>query len=229
MGKNAYMGIYGERLPYAMGHGKNLPRLFPKDTILRDMGERMGKNMVECKLVKKPKSKLPATSHANDFWMDECLCNRLLDGLREGRDLKATCEAVGVPKADYDRALKEGYRCLLRAPKDRTPDEMARAEFYCKAKEAVSEFEKSCVTTVLKSAKMGDWKAAAWLLERRLPEVYGKRELPPLQPQTDAKPQAIQIKIVDAGADAERMKRLEREVDMETDGVPAIDAEADGK
>lgn len=174
-----------------------------------------------------PKKKnLPSTSHANDFWMDECVTKRLLDGLREGRDLRVACEAVGIAKPDYDRALKEGYRCLLKAPKDRTMDEMARAEFYCKAKEAVEQFERSCVNAVLKSAKMGDWKAAAWLLERRLPEIYGKRELPPLQPQTEAKPNAIKIEIVDASSDAERMKRLEKEVDDEVYGMPALDAEA---
>lgn len=183
-------------------------------------------NDLKPKLLKKKGSNLPCANHANDFWMDEMVTKRLLDGLREGRDLRVACEAVGIDKASYDRALKEGYRSLLVPPHERTKDQMARAEFYCKAKEAVEDFERANVNSILKSAKMGDWKAAAWLLERRLPEIYGKRELAPIQPQTEEKPNAIKIEIVDASSDAERMKRLEREVDDEVNGMPAIDAEA---
>lgn len=169
---------------------------------------------------------LPATSHANDFWMDEAACDALLKGLREGRDLKTTCEAIGIAKPDYDRALKEGYRCLLKPPHLRTKDEIARAEFYMRAKEAVSDFERSCVDVILKACRMGDAKAAMWLLERRLPEVYGKRELPPLATSEDKQPAAIKVEIVDASSDAERLKRLEAEVDAETDGTPkTVDAE----
>ena len=177
---------------------------------------------------KKKANALPATSHANDFWMDETVCDVLLKGLREGRDLKTACEAVGIAKPDYDRALREGYRCLLKPPHLRTRDEAARAEFYMRAKEAVSDFERSCVDVILKACKMGDAKAAMWLLERRLPEVYGKRELPPLQTSEDKQPAAIKVEIVDASVDAERLKRLEAEVDAETDGTPkTVDAEGD--
>lgn len=63
-------------------------------------------------------------------------------------------------------------------------------------------------------------------MERRLPEVYGKRELPPLTTSEDKQPAAIKVEIVDASSDAERLKRLEAEVDAETDGTPkTIDAE----
>ena len=50
----------------------------------------------------------------------------------------------------------------------------------------------------------------------------------PLTTSEDKQPSAIKVEIVDASSDAERLKRLEAEVDAETDGTPkAVDAEGD--
>lgn len=148
------------------------------------------------------------------FWDDpECL-GILTKGLEEGRDLKTSCESIGVTKELYNKALQEGYKALLLPVDCRTDDEKALANFYVACKTAVSEFEQTAVHTILKAAKYGDWKAAAWLLERRLPEVYGKRELPPLQPEGDSRAQAIKVEIIDANDEAtqNRLANLEAEV-----------------
>ena len=152
-----------------------------------------------------------------EFWLDDEKRTQLMDGLREGRDPKVTCEALGISKPEYDRALKEGYRCLLMPYKQRNEREMAMAEFYCEAKGSLMEFERNQVGVILKSAEMGDWKAAAWLLERRMPEMYAKRELPPIRPEVADAP-SIKIELVDPTSDSERMLKLERETLDEIDG-----------
>lgn len=151
------------------------------------------------------------------FWDDDEALNILTKGLEEGRDLKTTCETIGVTKELYNQALQEGYKALLLPVDRRTKDENALANFYIACKSAVSEFEQTAVTRILKAAKYGDWKAAAWLLERRLPETYGKRELPPLQPETDNRAQAIKIEIIDANDETtqNRLANLEAEVRAE--------------
>ncbi len=148
------------------------------------------------------------------FWEDPDCLKVLTTGLEEGRDLRTSCESIGVSKPLYDKALQEGYKALLLPVSSRTKDEQALADFYIACKTAVSEFERGAVSTILKAAKYGDWKAAAWLLERRLPETYGKRELPPLQPEGSDKPQAIRVEIIDPHDEVteNRLKSLEAEV-----------------
>ena len=152
-----------------------------------------------------------------EFWNDDEKRETLMQGLREGRDPKVTCEALGISKPEYDRALKEGYRCLLMPYKQRDEREMAMAEFYCQAKHSLMEFEASQVGVIINSAQMGDWKAAAWLLERRMPEMYAKRELPPLRQEVSDAP-SIKIELVDPTSDSERMLKLEQETLDEIDG-----------
>lgn len=152
-----------------------------------------------------------------EFWNDDEKRDALMQGLREGRDPKVTCEALGISKPEYDRALKEGYRCLLMPYKQRDDREMAMAEFYCQAKHSLMEFEASQVGVIINSAQMGDWKAAAWLLERRMPEMYAKRELPPLRQEVSDAP-SIKIELVDPTSDSERMLKLEQETLDEIDG-----------
>lgn len=160
------------------------------------------------------------SASVSEFYMDSHLAKAICDGLSKGRDIRATCEAVGVDKPSFDRAMKEGYRCLLIPYKGRTPEQNSVAEFYCLAKEAVRDFEETNVAVIRKAAKMGDWKASAWLLERRLPEVYGKHELQPIAKEREQTP-AIEVKIVDSSIDSARMERLSREVLDEIDGKPS--------
>ena len=152
-----------------------------------------------------------------EFWLDEDKREQLMSGLREGRDPKVTCEALGISKPEYDRALKEGYRCLLMPYKQRNEREMAMAEFYCEAKGSLMDFERNKIWKIQKTAEMGDWKAAAWLLERRMPEMYAKRELPPIRPEVADTP-SIKIELVNSESDAERLLKLEQETLDEIDG-----------
>lgn len=174
------------------------------------------------------KKKLPTTKknevqlkyknlYQERFWADPESIKTLTKGLKEGRDLKVCCESIGIAKPLYDNALKEGYRCVLMKPENRSEDDNLLANFYIECKSAVAEFEQSAIESVLKAAKYGDWKAAAWLLERRMPETYGKRELPPLQTESDNRANAIKIEIIDSHSNEveNRLKKLEMEAKAE--------------
>jgi hypothetical protein len=151
------------------------------------------------------------------FWADPNSIKVLTKGLKEGRDLKVSCESIGIAKPLYDNALKEGYRCVLLKPDNRTEDENLLANFYIECKQAVSEFETGAIGSIIKAARYGDWKAAAWLLERRMPETYGKRELPPLQTGEDNRATSVKVEIIHSHDEAteNRLARLENEVKVE--------------
>ena len=46
-----------------------------------------------------------------------------------------------------------------------------------------AEYKGALLTIIAKSAQERDWKAAAWLLERKYPDEYGRRERAPEAPQ----------------------------------------------
>ena len=54
-------------------------------------------------------------------------------------------------------------------------------------------------------------------LERRMPEMYAKRELPPIRPEAPEAP-SIKIELINPESDSERMLKLERETLAEIDG-----------
>ena len=73
---------------------------------------------------------------------------RLIDALRGGTDIDTATLFAGVDPADL---TPEVWEAVLKA----------RAEAVVRA-----------VTQIQKAAHQGDWKAAAWWLERALPETY---------------------------------------------------------
>ena len=77
--------------------------------------------------------------------------------LRKGCTIKAACQAANIGRATY-------YRWIEEIP-----------EF----KEFVNATESDVEATLLDTIReFGDWRAAAWILERRYPQRWGvKREL----------------------------------------------------
>ena len=47
-----------------------------------------------------------------------------------------------------------------------------------------TEYKGALLTIIAKSAQERDWKAAAWLLERKYPDEYGRRDRAPETPQS---------------------------------------------
>lgn len=82
---------------------------------------------------------------------------RLLHGIRLGWRYELACAYAGVHYATF-------ARWRLAFPQ------------FCEAvKEAEAQGEATSLRAIHAAASAGEWRAAAWLLERRFPETYGRR------------------------------------------------------
>ncbi|WP_448539831.1 terminase small subunit-like protein [Roseiflexus sp.] len=101
----------------------------------------------------------------------------ILDTLRRGASLAAAAAAAGV---NPDTVLN--WR-------------RARRVFAIAVERAMAEGALRALDAIWTAAESGDWRAAAWLLERRYPEDYGRQV-------TDARVQgALTIRIIDESSD----------------------------
>ena len=85
---------------------------------------------------------------------------RLKKGGANHKDIAA---AVGVSEWQFSRWINN--------PK--TPGQTQLAQ---EMKKAEADYKNALLAIIAKEAKERDWKAAAWLLERKYPEEYSRRE-----------------------------------------------------
>lgn len=88
---------------------------------------------------------------------------KLLAGVAEGVSLRRLCGSLGVPENQvYDRRAND-------------------PEFAKQWSEALLKFERGRLGAIRDRAR-DEWKAQAWLLERRWPDEYGQRKPGSLTP-----------------------------------------------
>jgi transposase len=90
--------------------------------------------------------------------------------------------ANGASSARAARAVGVGERTLRRWLRDGLAEQVAQARAARpEAKDALAEAR--LVVVVARAAALGDWKAGAWLLERRWPDRWGREVTihPPLR------------------------------------------------
>lgn len=107
----------------------------------------------------------------------------ILAGLQQGNTRRASAEAAGVSSRTLQRWLQRGrdsktgkYVELLRR--------VEAAE--CKAETAM-------VKSIVQAASEGDWRAAAWWLERRVPQDFAKRQRLSVEPEQGPVEFVVQI------------------------------------
>jgi transposase len=89
---------------------------------------------------------------------------KILLHLRVGAYMETAAACAGIAKDTLYAWLKKGAR-----------GEKPYAEFAEKVHKAVAESESRDLATVLKASQK-NWTAAAWRLERRFPERYGRND-----------------------------------------------------
>ena len=91
-------------------------------------------------------------------------CKRILEALRAGNTRRASACAGGVDPSTFcnwqNRAIADG--------------EGPYFDFFKQVKEAEAEAERDALSTI-RSAAVDSWQAAAWYLERRYPQDYGRK------------------------------------------------------
>jgi hypothetical protein len=89
--------------------------------------------------------------------------------LRIGMTRRIACEVANVDYATFARWMQKA-----ETPGDDDPSVIACREFRDVVRKAEAESVRSLAAEVRKAVKR-DWRAAAWLLERRCPEDYARR------------------------------------------------------
>jgi len=83
----------------------------------------------------------------------------LLDNLRQGMSIRAACALVGISERTYQRWREED-------------------EEWVEASDHAIRFSEPILIARMKALaeEKGDWRAHAWLLERRFPKEWGPRQ-----------------------------------------------------
>src|SRR5215212_2644711 len=92
---------------------------------------------------------------------------KILTAIRAGNSVFVAAQRVGIDRSTFHRWMEQGD------PKGRKRSDAPYRAFRSKVEEARAVAEVRDVTLTAKAAEH-DWRAAAWRLERRAPERYGK-------------------------------------------------------
>ena len=98
----------------------------------------------------------------------ESTVKKLLDAIRIGGSYESACRYAGITYSTFDMWRDGAF--------PRKTDPALKIEFFEGLTRAMGEADTSDLAAVRSAAKSGDWRAAAWGLERRHPAEYGKRE-----------------------------------------------------
>jgi len=94
------------------------------------------------------------------------LTERIAKLIAEGNYVEVACSAVGIGKTTYYRWLQHGEQAQSGVYRD----------FWNAIKKAEAEAETKYTGVIRDAANEGNWTAAAWWLERRYPDRWGKRD-----------------------------------------------------
>lgn len=114
---------------------------------------------------------------------------QLLAATRGGSDLDTACHFATLSITLVYRWLERGKIESMRVEMgvDPNPLEAEFVEFWNELKKARADAITRNVSVIQKAAQSGTWKAAAWWLERTMPDVYGKQATSPAIDSSAAK------------------------------------------
>lgn len=105
---------------------------------------------------------------------------KVIEALRNGSDLETSCHYAGISTQEVYRNLEAGKfeaeKIFAGAEPD--PEQAQNLELWDTLKKARAEAIVRNVALIQKAAKAGAWQAAAWWLERVVPEQFGKSSIP---------------------------------------------------
>lgn len=101
----------------------------------------------------------------------------IVQSIAGGAFATTAAHAAGVSKATYFRWLQRGRQATERAEQgaDVPLSEAPFQAFYEDVSQADANVEIAVASILYQAARAGDWRAGAWLLERRFPDQWGQR------------------------------------------------------
>lgn len=116
--------------------------------------------------------------------MDDSALKKLIDALRSGADIEIASAFAGLPLPQVVDLVALGQveqeRVNSGLPAD--PAFAQALDLWQQTYKARAEAVVRAIAQIQKAANQGDWKAAAWWLERTMPDTYQpkqKREIMP--------------------------------------------------
>lgn len=91
------------------------------------------------------------------------ITEKICDALRAGNTQKAACQYVGISERTFFNWINRGEA-----------DEEPYLQFVQDIKSAEGAAIVGFVSVIAKAASNGQWQAAAWYLERKYPDEWGK-------------------------------------------------------
>lgn len=108
--------------------------------------------------------------------LDEQTLDTVIAAITGGASLDVASALADVPKEVFRHWLELGVRLASSDIKYLTEDEDRLLRFATRVRGALAQFEKNLVDRIVHAGQLSKhWQANAWLLEKRVPEVYGKK------------------------------------------------------
>jgi len=104
---------------------------------------------------------------------------RLIDAVSKGASYILACNYAGISPVTFNKWMKKGEEQLEDYDDGIIEKGDEFLEFYMSIRAAEGEAAKGWLTIIDQAATNGDWKAAAWKLEKRYPKEYGKQQITP--------------------------------------------------
>jgi hypothetical protein len=129
---------------------------------------------------KKPTAKPKSNAGRKTALLDVSREQTLLDYIRIGTPVRKAVTASGIAEKTFynwmSRGLAERERQALVPNAKDNPTEVVFLQFLQRVEQARAEAITKKVAVIAKAGNDGDWRAAAWYLERQVPEDFGKTD-----------------------------------------------------
>ncbi len=105
--------------------------------------------------------------------------NRILSLINAGNYLDTACQAAGVTYATYREWVKRGQKEYDRLEESSRAKPRESEKDYLDFFEAVQKAEATAEArnlTIINKAAEKNWQAAAWFLERKAPDRWGRKD-----------------------------------------------------
>lgn len=116
----------------------------------------------------------------------------VLEAIACGSYLDSAAAYAGIGSRTLDRYIANGKAAESKEAEaaQLTAQEGDYLQFWRSYKKARAEAELEALGEIWKAARAGTWQAAAWILERRYPERWGRGPRPAEQAERDTSPEA---------------------------------------
>lgn len=98
--------------------------------------------------------------------LNRTICDKIVEGVLKGNYVATVCQSVGINRSTYYAWKKKGEQGLE-----------PYKQFYERVTEAEAQAEMDILNVIYTNAiDQGNWVSSAWILERKYPNRFGKRE-----------------------------------------------------